>query len=142
MDSSQCIQCEINSPQFTCSGCSGVEYCSSKCQRDHWDEHVGICFNIDNPNVEQLKSIIQKMDEPESQEIVDILNVHPDNTVAIETAIDHIFENHNLIGTKTKAQYKAKKKAKKQAKKERKSKRGVVKKVVHAVAKKAAKATK
>ena len=82
------------------------------------------------------------MDEPESQEIVDILNAHANNTVAIETAIDHIIKNNNLIGVKTKAQYKAKKKAKKQAKKERKAKRGVVKKVVHAVAKKAAKATK
>jgi hypothetical protein len=95
---SQCAHCASDTPKFVCSSCFAVGYCNAQCQKDDWIEHHSkICFNIDEPDVEHLASLIRTINEPEGREIISSLMQDPFNEELIDEAIDHIHDNNELI---------------------------------------------
>mmetsp|Transcript_7900 Transcript_7900/g.14886 ORF Transcript_7900/g.14886 Transcript_7900/m.14886 type:complete len:512 (+) Transcript_7900:551-2086(+) len=61
--SRECIECDAKdcttrSPQYKCSRCHTVYYCSRACQSKHWKEHKPDCILIDN-----MRASIARMDE-------------------------------------------------------------------------------
>lgn len=37
-----CVHCNEKHPEFTCAGCSFIEYCSKECQQKDWSAHHSI----------------------------------------------------------------------------------------------------
>ena len=42
----KCAHCGGNKPSNHCPGCMCTRYCSRKCQRKHWGNHKGECFDV------------------------------------------------------------------------------------------------
>lgn len=113
---SQCAHCESDAPKFVCSSCFAVGYCNAQCQKDDWIEHHSeICFNIDEPDVEHLASLIKVIDAPGGEQLISGLMENPSDEFLIDNAIDHIQQNNVFITAKTFAKSRAKKYEKKAA---------------------------
>jgi hypothetical protein len=59
MEECKCDHCDQNPASHVCGSCQAVAYCGKSCQSAHWvQEHEAVCFNVNQPNMTHLTSLI------------------------------------------------------------------------------------
>jgi hypothetical protein len=76
----KCDHCETSEASHICSSCQAVAYCGVSCQKSHWEnDHKTICFNVNNPDMKHLTSLIatEAKKDPLFQEVHEALIENP-----------------------------------------------------------------
>lgn len=86
----RCDHCETSTASHICGSCRAVAYCGASCQKSHWNEdHEAICFNINNPDMKHLTSLIgaEAKNDPLFQEVHQALIENPRDSEIQEIAV-------------------------------------------------------
>ena len=80
----ECIECD-KPAIHKCAQCHVVEYCSRECQRTHWEDgHKDVCFNIAQPDLNEVGTLIDDMYEDEDAVALRaLLHEHKHNVEAV-----------------------------------------------------------
>lgn len=83
-----CDHCNNKEASHVCGSCQAISYCGVSCQKSHWDEHKAVCFNINNPDMKHVTSLIENhlLDDELGSEIYAELKKNPESSQDLNDA--------------------------------------------------------
>jgi MYND finger len=90
MEADRCDHCSESQASHICGACQAVAYCGASCQKSHWEQdHKNICFNVNNPDMTHLSSLIKSEAprDPLFREVHEALIESPNDSDLQEIAV-------------------------------------------------------